>query len=102
ATEAIVHEAFERLTRGRTSLIIAHRLSTVRDCDRIVVLHHGRVEEQGKHQELVTLGGIYAAFHRLQSAAPVSSRADRADAKSSTQAGSRSADAHPRNPRPPD
>jgi ATP-binding cassette subfamily B protein len=66
ATEKIVQDAFERLTRGRTSLIIAHRLSTVRECDRIVVLHKGRVREEGRHEELLALGGIYAEFHRLQ------------------------------------
>jgi ATP-binding cassette subfamily B multidrug efflux pump len=68
-TEAIVHEAFKRLTSGRTSLVIAHRLSTVRDCDRIVVLHRGRVREEGTHQELLELKGVYATFHRLQTQA---------------------------------
>lgn len=66
ATERIVHEAFQRLTRGRTCLIIAHRLSTVRDADRILVLHKGRVSEEGGHEDLISLGGVYAAFHRLQ------------------------------------
>jgi ATP-binding cassette subfamily B protein len=66
ATERVVHEAFLRLTRGRTCLVIAHRLSTVRDCDRIVVLHGGRVREEGRHEELVRRGGIYAAFVQLQ------------------------------------
>jgi len=65
-TEAIVQAAFERLTSGRTCLIIAHRLSTVRGCDRIVVLHRGRVQEEGSHEELLRLSGIYAEFHRLQ------------------------------------
>jgi len=69
ATEAIVQEAFERLTRGRTSIIIAHRLSTVRGCDRIVVLHKGKVQEDGSHEELLKLNGTYAAFHRLQAGA---------------------------------
>jgi len=68
ATEIIVHEAFRRLTAGRTCLIIAHRLSTVRDADRIVVLHQGRVREQGSHEDLLRLGGVYATFHRLQTA----------------------------------
>lgn len=65
-TEAIVQAAFERLTSSRTCLIIAHRLSTVRGCDRIVVLHRGRVHEEGSHEELLKLSGIYAEFHRLQ------------------------------------
>jgi ATP-binding cassette subfamily B protein len=66
ATERVVQKAFRRLTRGRSCLIIAHRLSTIRDCDRIVVLHKGRVREEGSHEDLLRLEGIYAAFHRLQ------------------------------------
>jgi ATP-binding cassette subfamily B protein len=66
ATEMIVQEAFRRLTAGRTCLIIAHRLSTIRDADRIVVLRQGLVREEGRHEELLRLGGLYASFHRLQ------------------------------------
>ncbi len=65
-TEGIVQEALRSLTKGRTCLIIAHRLSTIRDSDRIVVLHGGKVREQGRHEDLIALGGVYAAFHRLQ------------------------------------
>lgn len=65
-TELTVQRAFRRLTEGRTSLIIAHRLSTIRDSDRILLLHKGQVREEGRHEELLSRNGIYAAFHRLQ------------------------------------
>ena len=61
-TEALVLEAFERLMEGRTTIIIAHRLSTVRNADRIVVLESGRIVEQGSHQSLLEAHG---AYHRL-------------------------------------
>ncbi len=66
ATEGRVQAALERLQTGRTSITVAHRLATVRGCDRIIVLHHGRVAESGTHQELLALGGLYAALHQLQ------------------------------------
>ena len=58
-TEQLIQEATRKVRQGRTSLIIAHRISTVMDCDKIVVLDKGRVAEQGTHQELYALGGIY-------------------------------------------
>jgi ATP-binding cassette subfamily B protein len=61
-TERAVGEALERLERGRTTLVIAHRLSTVRDADQIVVLDHGEVAERGTHEELLAMGGRYAAL----------------------------------------
>jgi ABC-type multidrug transport system fused ATPase/permease subunit len=52
--------------RGRTAIVIAHRLSTVRAADRIAVLHKGKLVEQGRHEELLAKGGLYARLHDLQ------------------------------------
>ena len=61
-TEAIVEQALERLMTGRTTIVVAHRLSTVRRADRIAVVADGRLAEVGSHDELVALGGRYAAL----------------------------------------
>ena len=65
-TEALLLDALRRLMRGRTTFVIAHRLSTIRDADRILVLDHGEIVEQGRHAELMTLGGLYAGFYHQQ------------------------------------
>ena len=61
-TEAAVQAELERLSEGRTTITIAHRLSTVRDADQIVVLDHGKIAEKGTHEELLERGGLYAAL----------------------------------------
>ncbi|MBI1356399.1 MAG: ATP-binding cassette domain-containing protein [Acidobacteria bacterium] len=65
-TEARIREGLAKLVEGSTSLVIAHRLSTVRRADRILVLHHGRVRETGRHQELLDARGLYWKLYQLQ------------------------------------
>jgi ATP-binding cassette, subfamily B, multidrug efflux pump len=65
-TELLIREALGKLMIGRTSIIIAHRLSTVQNADRIIVLHRGRIREMGDHQELLRLKGIYWKLYQLQ------------------------------------
>ncbi|HET7265972.1 MAG TPA: ABC transporter ATP-binding protein [bacterium] len=65
-TEALIQRAMAAALRGRTAIVIAHRLSTVRFVDRIIVLHKGRIAEEGTHDALLARGGIYAKLYRLQ------------------------------------
>jgi ABC-type multidrug transport system fused ATPase/permease subunit len=71
-SERLVMEGLSKLMKGRTVITIAHRLSTIRDADKIIVLDGGIVAEQGTHDELLKLGGIYAELHRIQYDSPVS------------------------------
>ena len=65
-SERMVQAALESAMRGRTTLVIAHRLATVQKADHIVVLDHGRIVEQGSHSELISHGGVYAGLAALQ------------------------------------
>ncbi len=67
--EAKIERATDELLAGRTSVVIAHRLSTIQNADRIIVMHRGKVEEEGTHLELLSQGGLYARLHELQFAA---------------------------------
>ena len=65
-TEALIQRSLEKIAIGRTTIVIAHRLSTIRNADRIFVLEHGKLKEEGKHDELVAEGGIYARLWGVQ------------------------------------
>jgi ATP-binding cassette subfamily B protein len=65
-TELLIQDALHKLIVGRTSILIAHRLQTIAEADRVLVLHHGEVKELGTHEELLALGGIYHNLHELQ------------------------------------
>jgi ATP-binding cassette subfamily B protein len=65
-TELLIREALDRLLQGRTAVVIAHRLSTIQHAHRILVFHKGRLREQGSHQELLALRGIYYRLYQLQ------------------------------------
>ena len=68
-TEALITAALQEVMRGRTTLVIAHRLATVQLVDRIIVLHKGELREEGTHAQLLARGGVYARLHRMQYAA---------------------------------
>jgi ATP-binding cassette subfamily B protein len=65
-TEQLIQQAIERVMRDRTSIVVAHRLSTIQRSDRIIVLHHGEIREHGSHQELLAHRGLYWKLYKLQ------------------------------------
>ena len=65
-TEALIQNALEKLMEGRTTIMVAHRLSTIQHADKIIVMHKGRIQESGTHQELLALNGIYKKLYDLQ------------------------------------
>jgi ATP-binding cassette subfamily B protein len=70
-TEVLIRRAMDRLMKGRTTFVIAHRLSTVRDADTILVMNHGRIVEQGTHEELLARHGFYAELYESQFVEPL-------------------------------
>jgi ATP-binding cassette subfamily B protein len=72
-TETLIQEALARLLKGRTAIVIAHRLSTVRNADRIVVINEGRITEQGSHQSLLAQKGVYYELYEKQFVDPTQS-----------------------------
>ena len=70
-TEVLIQDAMERLMEGRTTIVVAHRLSTIQHADKIMVMHKGRLREQGTHQELLQQGGIYKKLYDLQRRSPL-------------------------------
>jgi len=65
-TEQLIQQAIDRVMRQRTSLLVAHRLSTIQRADRIIVMHHGEIREQGSHQDLLAMRGLYWRLYKLQ------------------------------------
>ena len=65
-TELLIQEALEKLMQGRTTIMVAHRLSTIQHADKIIVMHKGEVREVGTHQELLLADGIYKKLYELQ------------------------------------
>ncbi|MBQ6711027.1 MAG: ABC transporter ATP-binding protein [Clostridia bacterium] len=65
-TEALIQDALAKLMEGRTTIIVAHRLSTIQNCDKIIVMHKGEIREEGSHQQLLAQGGLYYKLYKLQ------------------------------------
>ena len=78
-TEQLIQRAIERVMRDRTSIVVAHRLSTIQNADRIIVMHHGEIREQGTHQELLAKRGLYWKLYKLQYADSARSRYESTD-----------------------
>jgi len=65
-TELLIQDGLHKLMQGRTSILIAHRLQTIQEADKVLVLHHGVVRELGTHAELLAIKGLYYTLHELQ------------------------------------
>ena len=65
-TESLITSALARLMEGRTTIMVAHRLSTIQHADNIIVMHHGQIKESGSHQELLAKNGLYKKLYDLQ------------------------------------
>ena len=65
-TESLITNALEKLMEGRTTIMVAHRLSTIQHADKIIVMHHGKIKESGSHQELLAHNGLYKKLYDLQ------------------------------------
>ena len=65
-TETLITQALARLMDGRTTIMVAHRLSTIQHADKIIVMHHGEIKESGTHQELLVKDGLYKKLYELQ------------------------------------
>ena len=65
-TEILIQKALNRLMLGRTSIVVAHRLSTIKNSDRIIVIHKGEIREDGSHRELLQKQGLYYKLYQLQ------------------------------------
>ena len=84
STEQNIQTAFEDLVKNRTCIIIAHRLSTVKNADQIIVLKNGEVSEQGNHEQLLSAGGKYSEMWNLQQTSGVNTVSDVSNASEST------------------
>jgi len=73
-TEAVILDALDRLMVGRTTFIVAHRLSTIRNAEKILVLNHGELVEHGTHEELLANNGLYRQLHDMQTKRNVRTR----------------------------
>lgn len=85
-SEKVVQQALDELMKGRTTLVIAHRLSTIQDADTIMVINDGQIVEQGSHEELLALGGAYAALYNTQFASQHKHKMEQADQAEQTTA----------------
>ena len=65
-TESLIQDALDKITRDRTTIIVAHRLSTIKKADKIIVLHKGKIREMGRHEELLEKQGLYYNLYQLQ------------------------------------